>query len=451
MSLVITIIVMIILASVTTVAGLESIKIAKKTTFITELEMVQSKVNTIYEKRKLNTSDVTYYDSLGQDISVVDQEKLITILKDVSIEEFRYFSREDLKKLELENIEQDVLIDYDTRAVYSYQGINIDGITYYRLQDIPDYTGYNVEYENSNDQAPSFLVDVTEETDNWRISLKDIVYNSNVSGGTVSHKLFSKTNWILDGEKTSFIVYEPGLYDIRLTDRAGNSTIVQKFIRYDYITDGLIAYYDAECNIQDGHSDTTTVWRDLSGNNHDATLENFDFNDTSGWEKSKVVVDETDDTITFPAPINQGESMSIQMLVTVKDFLINHMFMGDLGWSNFNSHIYNNNGNIFIGGNYIANENNRFNPSDINYQLKLNELEYITYTYDATKREAKFYVQDQLLATKTFINDPEEIKYFTTGSAKKDYTRISIYNKVLTLEEVKHNYEIDKYRFGITE
>ena len=38
--------------------------------------------------------------------------------------------------------------------------------------------------------------------------------------GTVSYKLHNNTNWILNGEDTTFTVNIPGLYDIKFTDRA---------------------------------------------------------------------------------------------------------------------------------------------------------------------------------------------------------------------------------------
>ena len=96
-ALIITIIVIIIIAGVTTYSGIESINTAKKTAFISELEMIQAKVNTIYEKRRTNQSEVEYYNKIGQDINNVEQNKLELVLVDNSKEGFRYFSRKRLK------------------------------------------------------------------------------------------------------------------------------------------------------------------------------------------------------------------------------------------------------------------------------------------------------------------------------------------------------------------
>ena len=230
-ALIITIIILLILAGVITSSGMESINISKKTAFIAELEMIQAKVNVIYEERKTNNENIDYYNSIGQDIYNIDQVHLNEVLGETSKEGFRYFNSSDLKKLDLDNINQEVLINYDTREIISLTGFEIDGVKYYKLKDIPDYIGYNVEYINPNTQVPEFTISQTKLGENeYRIKIENIVYNSNVTGGIVKYKLHSETNWILNGESTSFILTKPGLYDICFTDSAGNSSIVQKWI-----------------------------------------------------------------------------------------------------------------------------------------------------------------------------------------------------------------------------
>lgn len=230
-ALIITIIILLILAGVITSSGMESINISKKTAFIAELEMIQAKVNVIYEERKTNNENIDYYNSIGQDIYNIDQVHLNEVLGETSKEGFRYFNSSDLKKLDLDNINQEVLINYDTREIISLTGFEIDGVKYYKLKDIPDNIGYNVEYINPNTQVPEFTISQTKLGENeYRIKIENIVYNSNVTGGIVKYKLHSETNWILNGESTSFILTKPGLYDICFTDSAGNSSIVQKWI-----------------------------------------------------------------------------------------------------------------------------------------------------------------------------------------------------------------------------
>lgn len=229
-TLAITIMVMSLIAGVVTYSGMESVNNAKKTAFISELEMVQAKVNTIYEKRKTSTNETNYYNQLGIDATLLEDDEITTALGGTPKDGFRYFYASDLKAIGLDNINQQVLINYDTREVVSVTGIKIDGVMYYKLKDIPNYSGYNVEYENTNTQAPTFTVEVTKSSSSYQVTLKNIVYNGNVEGGTVSYKLHSNTNWILNGNNNSFTVTTTGLYDIKLTDKAGNSTTVQQNI-----------------------------------------------------------------------------------------------------------------------------------------------------------------------------------------------------------------------------
>lgn len=88
LSLIVTIIVILIIAGVAAYSGMESVNTAKRTAFISEMEMIQAKVNTIYEKRKINETEVEYYDNIGQDISKVSINKLNTVLGETSRRRF---------------------------------------------------------------------------------------------------------------------------------------------------------------------------------------------------------------------------------------------------------------------------------------------------------------------------------------------------------------------------
>lgn len=87
-SLMVTIIVILIIAGVATYSGMESVDTAKKTAFISEMEMIQAKVNIIYEKRKTNEQDLEYYNNIGQDINKVSVSKLDTVLSGTSRRRF---------------------------------------------------------------------------------------------------------------------------------------------------------------------------------------------------------------------------------------------------------------------------------------------------------------------------------------------------------------------------
>lgn len=203
-ALVITIIVMLIIAETATVAGLDSVKSAQKNRFIMEFDLMQAKVDVIHKKMEQSQSDKEYYSKLGQDVSVISQTKLENILAGTSKEGYRYFSKADLKQLDLDDISQDVIINFETQDIISVYGIEVNGEVYYRKTDIPAYETNKIEYVDKNNKAPTFEVEVNKLSSIWQVSLKNIVYNSNVSGGNVSYKNHNSQNWILVGENTSF-------------------------------------------------------------------------------------------------------------------------------------------------------------------------------------------------------------------------------------------------------
>lgn len=228
-TLVITIVVMTIIAGVTTYSGFESIKSAQITAFTAELEMIQAKVNVIYEKRKKSDEEKEYYDKLGQNITVVNNDMLSIVLGESSKEGFRYFSKDDLKKIDLDDIKQDVIINYDTCEVISLKGIEIDGVKYYKLKDLPNYNSYEVEYVNKNTEAKEFIIEQTKLSDSYRITIKDTNGND-INSGSVSYKLHNDENWLLNGNNMSFIVSKPGIYNVKYTDTAGNSKIKENIL-----------------------------------------------------------------------------------------------------------------------------------------------------------------------------------------------------------------------------
>lgn len=208
-SLVITIIVLIIITGIAIFAGTSTIKSAKIAGFMTELELIQEKVNTIYEKRKLNKEDINYYSSLGQNISIIDSSKLADLLNGVSKEGYYYFSKEDLKKIDLDNISQEVIINFETRDVASINGILVEDKMCYRLIDFPSYRGQNVDYTNKNTNALAFEVEVTKLSNSWQIFIKNIINPNQVYGGTLSYKLHKDEEWIFLDEVNHFEVTKP--------------------------------------------------------------------------------------------------------------------------------------------------------------------------------------------------------------------------------------------------
>ena len=104
-ALVITIIVLLILAAVATYSGREVIESSKLTAFTTEMKIMQTNVNEIYEKLKV----------------------LVDILEIEDTKNYRYIDEETLNNLKIEGLKQEFFINIEERKVVSYKGLNYKG------------------------------------------------------------------------------------------------------------------------------------------------------------------------------------------------------------------------------------------------------------------------------------------------------------------------------------
>lgn len=451
-SVIVIIILLLIIGSVVVYNGQDSIKQASTAEKIKELEIIQAKVNVIYEEQNQSSEKKEEYASLGESLDYVQEELLQNALQNEDRNGYRYFSKENLKQIQLENMNQDVLINFETRRVISLYGIEIDGTKYYNLYEIPNHSKNNIEYIDKNNEEPTFEANVIEKDDMWIVKIVNIKYNSKVQKGQVSYKLQDSENWILAND-TSFKVYKPGIYDIMLQDSAGNSTIIQKEIQasykiYPYILDGALAYYDGENNTGKGHSNTTVKWKNLITNNNEANLSMKNSTTEVGWKNDGIVID-TGDSVQINMPLEENTSLSIEVIFTDFDFSKTNIINANNGWDAFSAHTFNSDGSIYIGGNFNNNSQNRFSPSEINYKIPLNKPISLVYTYDNTIKNAQVYINGRKMASKQYMTGGKAIESFQLAWANKKYSRICIYNKSITQEAITNNYEIDKYRFGI--
>ena len=135
MALVITIIILIILASIGTYSGIQVVKSAQFTAFSTELKIMQTQVNKLYEEKKNGNSDV---DALGKTISsstTVQSNATKAFnasgIRDTS--DYKYFDTDTIKSLNIEGVEGEFFVNIDKRSVVSYDGFEYEGKTYYRI------------------------------------------------------------------------------------------------------------------------------------------------------------------------------------------------------------------------------------------------------------------------------------------------------------------------------
>ena len=235
-TLVITIAVLVILLSVATYSGLNVIKSAKLTAFTTEMKIMQTQVNAIYENYDGKTE---YGEAIEGNYKKQADKVFEELAKDTNIKDYigyTYWSKDYIKnELKIEGIEQAFFVNISKRKIVSYEGLEYEGKMYYALEQLPNSL-YNVEYQGESSKVPTFDVSV-EEIGNgkWRISISNIQYEGYIDKWQVSYKAEGKDYWN-STEDLSFVVTTLGNYEIQIKNEAVVSDVQQVEIKEKIIT-----------------------------------------------------------------------------------------------------------------------------------------------------------------------------------------------------------------------
>lgn len=220
----------------------------------------------------------------------------------------------------------------------------------------------------------------------------------------------------------------------------------EELIYPEYVKDGLVLHYDfSGMTNNDASKD---IARDLSGNGNHGTLQNFNFTPESGYDKNKLLFDGVDDeiAITTSEPISQ---MTYLMSVDISNESIQF-------FNTFSIQTY-----------YLRKQNTNLHfstHSDVDAQVAIRRP-----VFDSSERHRvsvgfildRMNNQVELIANgiplgKVELREltPTRITHlgrWVTKSDSLDGSILSthIYNRVLTPEEIAHNYAIEKERFGI--
>ena len=277
------------------------------------------------------------------------------------------------------------------------------------------------------------------------------------------------TEALLDGEtRSNMEVYSVRIYDRCLTQEEVKQNYENDKKRFniqeipeiktpDYVTDGLVSLLDAEKNTKYGHSKRTSIWQNLVGTTN-ASLKNVNNTLASGWTENSLVLDGKDDWVNVGYYHNGNMSIEIvaEPLNIVNDknqnYLANVQNGGIRLWKKNNN----------IGGMYISGYKN-LNSTNIVETNKIYSMSTgfngteMYFMENGTKYKANYTgnIGEPNSSTVFAIAvDPRGTSDGTGGSEARFNMKVysvRIYNRCLTEDEINHNYEIDKARFGITE
>lgn len=252
---------------------------------------------------------------------------------------------------------------------------------------------------------------------------------------------WASTNGVIDGR---FIPTHGAIYEITLIkgDNGFIGTAVE--IRSeDYVGDGLVLWLDGIRNTRAGHSTTTTKWEDLSGYNQD-----FDGLAASRINDDSIVLStvrmpcnnvmamancwtRVTEPCTLEFVMKQNTTQTYCTLITGMD-----QNNGRKVWANISNAQFRCASNSFQASNI-------FNINSYSIQYPANSL--------GINLARQNNVTCSLTGGSTWGTGGVALNFAATQGYGTDTNvyAIRMYNRLLTAEEVQHNYELDVARFGI--
>ena len=215
-SLVITITVLIILASIATYSGINVIKQSKLNKFTAEMKIMQTEVNSLYDRYMSGEESVL---GTGKELDSEANNVFTTNASGITDSSgYRYYDRETIESLGIKEVEEEFYVNVEKRSVISRLGIEYEGKKYYTLEQLPDGL-YNVEYDNKNSNGPEFNATIEQE-DSGEIKIKvtDITYDEGyINKWEVKYKLEGEDYWRTSTE-FEFNVKDFGKYKIKVVN-----------------------------------------------------------------------------------------------------------------------------------------------------------------------------------------------------------------------------------------
>lgn len=211
-----------------------------------------------------------------------------------------------------------------------------------------------------------------------------------------------------------------------------------------YIKEGLVLHYDGSNNTGNGHSTTSTTWKDLSGNGNDGTLSASPGNTVFYWDDNNLTISGHSGKLQYyvdtPLNLNDQERTYIYTIDANK---LEGSIWGETNISNQNG--------MFNYYTFIA---NRYG-SATKYSYSFSKSGIYSYAVTLSSTQLKFYANGNLIQT---TNNSSGLKcdnnlrlmaarYNNQNAKNLKMYQFLAYNRALTDEEIQHNYEIDKDKY----
>ncbi|MGN1310913.1 MAG: hypothetical protein ACI4VP_04345 [Clostridia bacterium] len=223
-ALIITIIVMLILASVTIYVGTDSLAHSKMVRFVSYMQMIQKKVDEIAENGD--------YDAYGVELQESGQTTLQEILtlegSASNVADFKYFDSNAIaNQLEIDGIDDEIAINFTTREVFSLIGIEYEDKMYYSQYNLPGGQKLKQQTETTNRDL-TFTITTQIDGLNAIFQISDIkitngalYYGKETSENNIKWTLAN--NYTKTGQTENINITESGTYYLKLVDNVNKN------------------------------------------------------------------------------------------------------------------------------------------------------------------------------------------------------------------------------------
>lgn len=235
-TLIVTVSLLIIIVSVTINVSSNQVETTELKAFYSKMQIAQEGIEKIArtnENYKDSNGNIIYLKDLGDSLTI-EQSTLITSLG-YSTQGFSCFSAQKIKEiLGIHGVDLNLLINFEECIIISEQGVQVDGITYYELED----QKYRVKYSGTkNSGEVDFNYSVEKYSDKYYRIIIEPKNIGDISQGLVKYKETTLNYWkVADDNK--IILEELGEYYIMYIDANNNS--IQKKLTLDLDAEGNI-------------------------------------------------------------------------------------------------------------------------------------------------------------------------------------------------------------------
>ena len=247
-ALTITIIILIILASITTYSGISTIKSSKLNKFKQELEIMQSQVNVLYEKYRTEIEEGQVV-NIGEELANSKEENnAFSGANESDKTGYRIFTKDTIEELGIEGIEREYLVNISKRQIISLEPFEQDGNLYYTLAQLSDKNTIETGIERGNVE---FTINTTLKEEGLEVIISNIQYSKYVGKGNILYQKVGSDTWrtlVTDyrDSEYSFTIKEEGEYNVKIVDAAGIEKISDNpiiLVLGNYVVDNT-KYFD---------------------------------------------------------------------------------------------------------------------------------------------------------------------------------------------------------------